>query len=356
MASYGVSRMEIRRTFIFLFILTFSPLRIAAEIWGYEGERNIYTRYIWEFGLNDFDQDNYSRGIKELFFSFEEKTGKELKPGKKRRAGIKVYTNSGSGIATPLPLVKAVIDELLSRGFRAHELFILDLNETRLRYSGYIPLLSRREGMQFDGVPVSVLDSQQYFDPIWYYDSALPSKSGMALSPDLLRSYDVIMDRDGRKSFLPKPLLTDVDFWINLPMAMDHPAVGVSGAIVNATLWNISNRDRFFVSPANAPIAAAEIAAIPEMMASLAMTILPLERYQYIGGPVFNSLYTRSEPVIWMSVNPVVLDALMLQRINAHRKESGFLGLGERLPMLQFAEALGLGTQDISRMQWIRVE
>ena len=342
------------KALIILGLQMLSTLSVEGEIWGYTNERRFFTRFVWEYELQSFDQAQYSVAVSRILRNFEATTGKVLEPGRKRRAGIKIYTNSGNGIATPIPLVRALIEELIGRGFRPGELFILDVNESRLRYSGFIPLLSLRESRNFDGVPVSVLDSREFFDPIWYYDSALPSRGEVPFRLSTGGSYNSLYRIDDRKSFLPKPLLTDVDFWINLPVAMDHPALGVSGAIANATLWNISNRERFFVSPANAPIAAAEIAAIPELVASLAVTILSLERYQFIGGPVFNSLYTRSEGLLWMSVNPVVLDALMLQRINDRRRESGFRDLGEKLPMLHFAETLGLGSGDPGVVQWVR--
>ncbi len=346
-----------RACFLFIFTFIFIPVAALGDIWGYEGQRNIHTRYVWEYKLGEFSQERYANGVEALFRSFEEKTGKHLVPGEKRRAGIKLYTNSGSGIASPPALVKAVLRALKRRGFTNDELFLLDLNESLLRSSGFLPPLSRREkGDFFEGVPVYVLDSKQFFDPVWFYDSPLPKFHGSLFTDGIDSNLEYLARADeNRKSFLPKILLTEVDFWINIPMVLDHPAVGIAGAIVNASLWNMSNRDRFFTSPSNAPIAASEVAAIPELAASLAVTILPLERYQFIGGPVFNSLYTRSEDLLWMSVNPVVLDALALGRLNKYRREEGFRPIGNRLPILAFGEKLGLGSADINRIDWIRL-
>jgi hypothetical protein len=72
-------------------------------------------------------------------------------------------------------------------------------------------------------------------------------------------------------------------------------------------------------------------------------TILSLEHYQFIGGPVFNSLYTLSEPRLWVSDNPVLLDALLRDRINAGRAEAGFRELPSTLRLLLYGQQVGLG-------------
>jgi len=258
--------------------------------------------------------------------------------------GLKIYADSGPGIATPIPLVKAVISALERRGFEHSNIFLVGLNALRLRMTGYLPSLVSGE-TPFRGNPVYVLESNRYYDPVWFYDSPLPQRFDPIFAQQQTRGVPNTSTKDeDRKSFLATPLFLDADFWINLPVYTDHPTLGINGALVNATLWNASNTARFFRSPGNAPAAVAEMSAIPELRETWMFTLASLERFQFIGGPFFNSLYTASEPRLWLSTDPVMLDALVRDRFNALRKQSGFGPIDEEIRTLEFAETLGVGS------------
>ena len=304
---------------------------------------------VWKYRLNGFSETDYQQAVEALFKAWEQKN--DLRPGPKGKIGLKVYTNSGPGLATPRPLVRSVIDALVKRGWQRENIFILDLNERLLRKSGFLPKLSQG-GSDFDGVPVYALESEEYFDPKWYYESPLPSSALQFFPPEITSNTATALEED-RKSFLPVPLLLEADLWINLPVVTDHPALGISGTLANATVWNISNYRRFLLNPANAPVAIAEIAAIPELQRSWAFTLVTLERYQFIGGPAFNFLYTHSEPALWLSANPVALDYLIYSKINQDRIRNNFKPIEPEPLWFQYSKTLGLGNYTAETIQQI---
>jgi hypothetical protein len=258
-------------------------------------------------------------------------------------------------MATPVELVHAVIKALEKRGFEQRNIFLVGLNQLRLRMTGYLPSLVTGE-TPFKGHPIYVLESGKFYDPVWFYDSPLPQRFDPIFAEQQTKDYPNTSTKDeDRKSFLATPLFLDADFWINLPVYTDHPMLGVNGALVNATLWNASNTGRFFRSPANAPAAVAEMSAIPELRQTWVFTIVSLEHYQFIGGPFFNSLYSASEPLLWLSTDPVLLDSLMRARINGLRKQSGFEPISEDIRTLEFAETLGVGSTHIASAKFIPV-
>lgn len=288
---------------------------------------------------------------------FETHVGRRLTPGEKNKVGLKLYAESGPGLATPQALVRALIEALVRRGYAREDIFLVGLNQQRLRMTGYLPT-DPRLTPPFAGHPFFVLESGRYYDPVWFYDSPLPSRFDPILSgrQDLAPDFDLdrlapadpaaLIDVDAdRKSFLATPLFLEADFWINLPVYTDHTALGVNGALVNATLWNASNTTRFFRSTRSAPAAVAEMAAIPELRQTWAFTLVSLEQWQFVGGPSFNSLYTRGESSLWLGADPVLMDSLMLSRINDARRRAGFAAISETIRTLEFAETLGIGVR-----------
>lgn len=313
------------------------------------------TDPIYQIQLGTFEQDSYDRSVEALITRFEQSTGRKMVPGAKKKVGLKIYADSGPGMATPIPLVKAVIAALERRGFGTHDIFLVGLNALRMRMTGFLPSLVTGE-TPFKGHPVYVLESGKFYDPVWFYDSPLPQRFDPILAEQQTKDYPNSSTKDeDRKSFLATPLFLDADFWINLPVYTDHPMLGVNGALVNATLWNASNTGRFFRSPANAPAAVAEMSAIPELRETWRCTIVSLEHYQFIGGPYFNSLYSTSEPLLWLSTDPVLLDSLMRSRINGLRKQAGFEPISEEIRTLEFAETLGVGSTHIATARFVPV-
>lgn len=310
---------------------------------------------VWEAKLASFDDAAYAAQVEALFVKFEKSTGHLLKPGAKKKVGLKIYTDSGAGLATPVPLVRAVIAALERRGFQQDKIFLVGLNQLRLRMTGYLPSLVTGDG-PFKNHQIYVLESGKFYDPVWFYDSPLPSRFDPIFAEKSVEGVEAntTVEQD-RKSFLATPLFLDADYWINLPVFTDHPTLGVNGALVNATLWNASNTARFFRSPANAPAAVAEMSAIPELRATWVFTLASLERYQFIGGPYFNSLYTISEPLLWLSTDPVFIDSLILDRMNEWRAKTGFKPVSDEIRTLDFAEQLGVGSQKKDPARVVRV-
>lgn len=327
-------------------LLPFLANAEESSFWGFESQaRRQLNGELWQVALKDFSADSYAREVRTLLAEFERASGKRLVPGKRGKAALKVYSNSGAGLQTPHALVKAVIEALLERGFRREDLCLVDARAEMLRAAGFLPPLSRVQvmGPNFEGVRVYALDRNEQKSPTWYYDSPLPQEFTTPLGRAILGNAVQLDPVEARKSYLPENLLTGVDFWINLPVACHHPSAGLSGALVNATLWNITNGTRFFNSPANAPVAVAEIASIPEMQAGWALNLVSLESYQFIAGPSYNANYTRSRPELWLSVDPVIMDTRLIQLVNEARRQERFEELPAIPEFIEYSIDLGLG-------------
>ena len=111
---------------------------------------------VCEAQLPDFGQPAYNGGVERLITDFEKAAGKPLLPGEKKKVGLKIYADSVPCMATPIPLVRAVIAALERRGFAPENIFLVGLNQLRLRMSGFLPPLSTGKS-PFPGHQIYVL-------------------------------------------------------------------------------------------------------------------------------------------------------------------------------------------------------
>jgi len=297
---------------------------------------------VFQHELAGYSAEAYAAGVEALVRAYEERRGEPIKPGEKGRAGLKVYAESGAGMSTPPELVRALLASLEARGYGRENIIIVGRSERSLRDAGLLPPLSVSRELRFAGAPVYVLDNGEHWRERWFYESPLPSREHF-LEQAAHGSFAFEEEPVDRKSFLPAPLFLDTDFWVNLPIFISHRAVGVSGALANASIWGVSNYKRFLNSPASEDVATTEIAAIPEIKETWVFTLASLEHYQFIGGTQFAAQYSGSEPVLWLSANPVVLDYLMWQRFNRHREQRGLPLIQPRPLIFEYARGLGLG-------------
>ncbi len=281
--------------------------------------------FLFEGTPADFTESAYAETVEAMLGAYERDTARSLKPGKLGKVALKLYTASGPGLCTPRALTDAVVAALEKRGFKRANILLIDQQELRLREAGYLPVVRDDAVTDYKGSPVLALDTGKYFDAKpdskWTYpECKLPSKEFRPAPED----FEFRTDARDTLSHLPMPLLFEVDFWINLPMACDNATIGVSGALANATLLNIGNSRRFWDNPANAQKAVVEIAAIPELKEKMELTLLTLEKYQFVGGPKFDASFTVSEKRMWLSANPVILDYLLWKRFNDNRVKLKF--------------------------------
>ena len=304
---------------------------------------------LFESSLPDFTPRAYDKVVSSLFKAYESEAGFKIKPGEKGKVGLKVYTNSGAGMCTPKALVDAVISQLVNRGYKREDITIVDMSRRKMRECGFLPKLSQvRDGAEdsYSGVRVADIESKQFFNKDWYYDNPLMPKNNRGM----LKSID-LYNPELRKSYLPVPLFLTVDFWIYLPVVTDMEGLGVCAAVGNMSIWNMSNNERFLKQPANASMAAAEVAAIPELKNSEIFTILSLERGQFVGGAIFNSRCTFSEKTVLMSANPVVIDYIAWETLNKYRRAFRFAQIDPMPPLLNYCRELQLGDFDFRKIE-----
>ena len=173
---------------------------------------------VWEQAMPAFGAEDYAAGVETLIQQFEVESGTKLVPGEKKRVGLKIYADSVPGLATPVPLVKALTEALVRRGYREEDVFLVGLNQLRLRFTGYLPSLATGR-TAFPNQQIYVLESGRFYDTEWFYDSPLPTRFDPVFAAQQIENVDArsTLEED-RRSFLATPLFLEADFWINLPV------------------------------------------------------------------------------------------------------------------------------------------
>ena len=256
------------------------------------------------------------------------------------RVGIKVAASGGSIGGTRTEIVNAVAVGLREAGIPASNIIVWDRNKDDLLTAGF-SIDSPNYRLRWtdpDGYdPQSKVTAPVVGRLIWG-DSKFGINDGSPVERLLAANEQL-----SSTSHYSKILSQQIDKVINIPSLMDSFLTGLNGAIANMTIPNIDNWRRFTREPDHGDPYLAEIYADAMIRDKVVLTILDGLRLQYAGGPFPNPGFLLDHHTIFMSRDPVAIDATAGRLIDENRAISKLPSLEKSTRWLESASHIGLG-------------
>ena len=254
--------------------------------------------------------------------------------------GIKVFSAPGPQVGTRPSVVAGIVEGLLAAKIPAAHIVIWDRQLADLRQGGFGEL-ARRYGVRLAGAVDSGWDQNVF------YDSSL---LGQLVFGDL--EFQKKDEGVGRKSFVSRLLTTNLTKIINVSPLLNHYSVGVCGNLYSLALGSVDNTLRFEGDPGKLAQAVPEIYALPVLGDHVALNIVDALLCQYQGehlGRLHDSIALNQ---LRFSTDPVALDVLSVQEINAQRVRAALLSSlrTNRFDLYRNAALMELGLADTNRI------
>lgn len=259
------------------------------------------------------------------------------------RIGIKVSTTGAPVSSTHIAIVKAITEGLLAAGVPAHNIIIWDRMQEDLDRAK----LSRLEP------PFRVMGTDRAGG---YSEKAILTVPimGKLIAGDHEFS-PTRTEQVSSRSHLSSILADKVDKVIHVPALADSVFAGVSGAVSGMVLDNLDNWRRLARAPQYGDPYLPEAYADPRIAGKVVLTILDALRPQYAGGPFPGAGYNVNYGGIFVSRDPVALDAIGMRLLDGFRRDAGFPPLAKYTSWLQSAEHMGLGFASEDKIKIIRI-
>lgn len=269
------------------------------------------------------------------------------------RVGIKVAASGGAVSGTHPAVVKAIATGLISAGVQPSNIIVWDRNLDDLLAAGYSrndQLYRLRWVDTATGYDTKSQVTAPVIGRLIWGDSAFGDRTGSRME-DMLGGGEQLSST----SYYAKVLSQEVDKVINVPSLTDSFLTGVNGALANMTLPNLDNWRRFTRSPDFGDPYLAEIYADAMIHGKVVLTILDALVLQYAGGPFPNPGFLVDHHSIFMSKDPVAIDATAGRLLNENRTPSRLPSLDKMTLWLQSASAINLGKHREEEIELIRV-
>lgn len=256
--------------------------------------------------------------------------------------GVKINSLPGPAMGTRHEIVDAVVNGLRRAGVPAKHIIIWDRADENLVAAGWELHESGEGPLCMGTLPNVGWDSRTYYQ--------VPHV-GSVIWGDLEFGEREI----GARSYYSRIVTERVTKLINIPVLMDNKHVGLSGCLYNIAMGSVDNNRRFQTESLHYDAGIAEICARPPVSAKLVLNILDSLVAQYAGGPAFQPQATWTPGEIWLSRDPVALDALALAAIEKRRKAAHMPSLRDRGRHVHFAAEMGAGVDERSKMDIVEL-
>jgi uncharacterized protein (DUF362 family) len=259
------------------------------------------------------------------------------------RVGLKINTLGRPLLYTHHELIQAMVEELKDYGVKENNIIVWDRWEPHMLASKFVLNTSDQ------GVRCYATEGR---DP-----------STKRLDPDIIyrSELDSAHERDGGTASLFSSIFTrDCDKVINLAILKDHSNAGVTLCLKNLAYGICNNNSRFHKPPYIGPFIA-DFCAQPLVRKKVVLHLIDGLEGCYDHGPDPDSPRVLFAPkTIWLGTDPVALDAVGFQFIDAKRLEKGLPSLKESagyypgprpVDHIELAAKKGVGTSDLNRIK-----
>ncbi|NQU10615.1 DUF362 domain-containing protein [bacterium] len=264
--------------------------------------------------------------------------------------GIKISTQTGPLQATRPAVVAALAAGLRAAGVASTNIIVWDRYPAALRAAGYELTTD-----QADGRPPAVsyvvraVVGDTGWDPAARYESRT---DGKLIWGDLLFGR---ADTDlSNVSHYPRLLSQRLTKLVNVPVLQDHENYGLMGCVANLSAALVDNSRRFESFGRGDP-EMAEIAASPLLWPKTVLHVLDALLAGYAGGPKFKLQYAWPCGRLYLSRDPVAVDALALALLEEKRAAAKVPPIGPAAVHVAAAARAGLGEGRVDQIEVVEV-
>lgn len=256
--------------------------------------------------------------------------------------GIKVTAAAAPAQATRVAVVDAIAEGLVAAGVPATNIVVFDRDAGKLAEAGFV---EKPGGYRVVGFAPGGWDETKYIEG---------NPVGRLIWGDL--QFGIEGNELSSRSHFPAVLTQRCTKLINAPVLQDSETCGLAGCLYNLSLGVLDNHRRFEMTGEFGDPVIANVIRVPLLRDKLVLNVMDALVAGYAGGPAFKPYYAWNAGALYFSRDPVAIDSLCFQQIEAHRREAKLPSIKERAVHIMRSTLLGVGLSSSNQIELIEAK